>query len=149
MTRRRRSDRGRSRLDPAVEQQLHALLKPQGYDRPGASEVSRGLAEFCQRSGRRVPARSTIYNAVNRLPPIEYDRGALPESVKRTLHNIGGVRIAGRQIVFATFNYGDTAAISYASTLPWLCLWAAAQMRGWRPKSLALLRAVMHRRGMR
>ncbi len=148
LTRRGRSDRGRSRLDPAVEKQLHRLLRPRDYARPGASEVSRGLAEFCRHSGRRVPARSTVYNAVNRLPPIVYAREALPASVTRTLHNIGGVRIAGRQIVFAAFNYGDTEAISYASTLPWSCLWAAAQMRGWRPKSLTLLRAVMHRRGL-
>ena len=147
--RRSRSDRGRSRLDPAVEKELQSLLEPRGYARPGASEVSRGLAEFCRRSGRRVPARSTVYNAVNRLPPIQYDREALPGAIKRTLHNVGGARIAGRQIVFAAFNYGDVAAISYASALPWSCLWTAAQIRGWRPKSLALLRAVMHRRGMR
>lgn len=146
--RRGRSDRGKSRLDPAVELQLRRLLRPRDYARPGASEVTRGLAEFCRASGRQVPARSTVYNAVNRLPPVVYPKNALPESIAGTLHNVGGTAIAGRQIVFAAFNYGDTAAISYASTLPWSCLHAAERMRGWRPKSLALLRAVMRRRGI-
>ena len=148
LVRRGRSDRGKSRLEPAVEAQLRALLRPRDFVRPGASEVRRRLGEFCKRTGQSVPSRGTIYNAMSRLPPIVYPRESLPESVQHTLHNVGGTEIAGRHVVFAAFNHGDISAISYASALPWSCLLAAARLRGFRPKSLALLRAVMQRRGI-
>jgi hypothetical protein len=51
-------------------------------------------------------------------------------------------------VAFAAFNYGDVHAISFASGLPWLALYQADRVRGWRPKSHALLRAVMADRGI-
>lgn len=72
-----------------------------------------------------------------------YPRSELPAAITRTLHNVGGDEIPGDQVVFAAFNYGDTRALGFASAMPWSCLYGAARLRGWRPKSLALLRAVM------
>jgi hypothetical protein len=54
----------------------------------------------------------------------------------------------GDQVVFYCFNYRDVRAISYAAGMPWLCLVHAAARRGFRPKSLSLLRAVMTKRGI-
>jgi hypothetical protein len=56
--------------------------------------------------------------------------------------------VPGDQIVFYCFNYGDVRAISYAAGMPWLCLARASARRGFRSKSLALLRAVMKIRGI-
>jgi hypothetical protein len=108
--------------------------------------VLRQVREYCRTRGLRAPSRGTIYNAFARASVPSFSREDLPESVLRTLHNIGGREIPGHQIVFAAFNYGDTRAISYASALPWSCLQAAARLRGWRPKSAALLAAVMRYR---
>ncbi len=138
----RRSDRGRSRLAPALEAKLQALLDAAGLERPGASAVSRELAEFCRRIRVAPPSRGSVYNALTRIVPPSYARDTLPEAVQRTLHNVGGEEVPGSQIVFAAFNYGDTSAISYAAGLPWSCLYVASRLRGWRPKSRALLRAV-------
>ncbi len=58
------------------------------------------------------------------------------------------LRVPGPQVVFYAFNYGSAGAVSFASGLPPLCLERAASLRGWRPKSRALLRAVMSYRGL-
>jgi len=73
----------------------------------------------------------------------------LPAAVQRSLHNLDeDTWVPARQVVFAAFNYGDVHAISFASGLPWLALYQADRVRGWRPKSHALLRAVMTGRGI-
>ena len=56
--------------------------------------------------------------------------------------------VGGDHIAFYAFNYGSPRALSFAAGLPWLCLVRAAGRRGWRPKSRALLRAVMKYRGL-
>lgn len=74
---------------------------------------------------------------------------SLPESVRRSLHNLGKDAIVpGNQVAFAAFNRGDTLALCWASGLPWPCLRHAARLPGFRPKSLALLFAVMRYRGI-
>ena len=143
----RRADLGRSRLPPAVDAELERLLS--SIDRPQMTAVHRELASFCRRNGLRVPSRSTIYNALERIAPPSFHKDALPEFVRRTLHNVGGGPIPGDRIAFAAFNYGDTRALSWAAGLPWLCLHRADGLGGWRPKSHALLRAVLFARGIR
>ncbi len=72
----------------------------------------------------------------------------LPANVQAALYNLdASATVPGRQLVFHVFTYGDTRALGFAATLPWLDLYQAARMRGWRRKSLALLRAVITRRG--
>ena len=140
-TRRRRSDRGCSRLAPRVEARLQRLLDT--ADPPRVSEIDRELRAFCRSTGARAPSRATIYNAMARIESESIDRRRLPDSVARTLHNVGGDRIPGHQVVFAAFNYGDTRALCYAAGLPWAYLLRASQLRGWRPKSRALLMATL------
>lgn len=111
--------------------------------------VHRDLAAFCRRRGLRVPSRSTVYNALRRVAPPSFDRDDLPDAVRRTLHNVGAGPIPGHQVAFAAFNYGRVDALCWAAGLPWICLERADALRGWRPKSHALLRAVLFARGIR
>ncbi len=67
-------------------------------------------------------------------------RNGLPRPSRATVYN------ALARVVHA-FNYGDTRALSFAAGMPWACLARAADKSGWRPKSLALLGAVMSCRG--
>lgn len=112
------------------------------------THVHREIAALCGRLGIAVPSRSTLYNAIERATPPAFHRDELPEHVRRTLHNVAPGPIPGHQIVFAAFNYGDTRALSWAAGMPWLCLHHAYRTSGWRPKSRALLRAVMSIRGI-
>jgi hypothetical protein len=74
--------------------------------------------------------------------------GASP--VVDALYNLSPAdRIPGHQLAFYCFNYGSLAAISYAAGLPWLDLYQARFLRGWRPRSAGLLEAVMRARGIR
>jgi hypothetical protein len=141
----RRSDRGQSRLPVAVQRYLTELLSTQ--ERPPMRRVLRKLATFCEREGHTVPARSTVYHFLSITPTPTYDVASLPLSVRRTLHNVAEeARVPGPQIVKRAFNAGNPRAVSFASSLPWLCLLQADRLRGWRPKSHALLKAVMHYR---
>jgi hypothetical protein len=144
--RRRRSDAGRSRLAPAVERKLLALLA--GQDHPPIAEVHAALGDYCTRLGLEPPARASVYNALGRVEPPEYALSDLPEPVRRVLHNVRPGSLPGHQVAFAAFNYGDERALSFAAGMPWPCLYRAARSRGFRPKSLALLRAVMVFRGI-
>jgi len=79
-----------------------------------------------------------------REPGASYDLSHLPTPVRSSCYNLEpGSVIPGHQLVFYAFNYGGTRAISYAAGLPWLVLYKAARLPGWRPKSRGLLRAVM------
>jgi len=113
-------------------------------------ELLNELAEVCEREGHRMPARATVYAFMANAPPPSYRWSELPPSVRATLHNVDpDAPVPGPQLVQRAFNAGDVAAISFASSLPWLCLYQASRMPGFRPKSLALLRAVMRARGIR
>ena len=149
--RRPRRDRGTSRYDPAVESRITELLS--GRERPSFSEVHAELRAFCAAHGHRAPTRSSLYNAVSRVdvPAVRWEE--LPEDVVASLYNAvpedPSLLVPGDQVVFYAFNYGAPRALSYASAMPWLCLLRADARRGWRPKSHALLRAVMRFRGIR
>jgi hypothetical protein len=143
----RRADSRRSRLAPEVESRLQALLS--GRDRPSMTDLSRDLAAYCRRRRLSCPSRATLYNAIDRARPPAYDPTELPEAVRAALLNVAlDQPVPGHQLVFHAFNYGEVAAISVASGMPWLCLHHAARLRGWRPKSRALLQAVMSCRGI-
>ena len=72
----------------------------------------------------------------------------LPTPVVDALYNIApDGRVPGHQLAFHCFNYGSLGAISYAAGLPWLDLYQARRMRGWRPRSFGLLLAVMRTAG--
>ena len=54
--------------------------------------------------------------------------------------------VPGHQLAFYLFHHGDTQALSFAAGMPWLELYQANRMRGWRPTSRGLFLAVLRRR---
>ena len=136
-----------------VEAKLRELLLDQ--DKPSMVSLTRELSEFCLSRGARPIARASLYNAIERVPVPALPRSSLPDAVLQSLYNLAeptrpgkGADIPCDQIAFYAFNYGSTAAVSFASGLPWLALHRAARRPGWRPKSRALLAAIMKYRGI-
>ncbi len=145
--RRPRSDRGRPRVPAVVIEamapSLHAL------ERPPFAQMRAAVAARCQEAGCKTPARATLYALIARAPAPSYAPADLPAYVRETLYNLPGVAsIPAPQLVFHCFNYGGVTAMSFASGLPWLALYQAARLRGWRPKSRGVLLAVMRLRGI-
>lgn len=74
---------------------------------------------------------------------------ALPTDVRPCLYNLSDdATVPGRQLAFYCFNYGGGRAASFAAGLPWLDLYQAARLPGWRPKSRGLIQAVLRVRGI-
>jgi hypothetical protein len=145
--RRPRSDAGSSRLPEPVAEALLALLRRQ--ERPPMREMLREVADLCRERQLRVPARATVYRFMDRCPPRQVRIAELPESVQRALYNLElDGTVPGHQLAFYAFNYGDVQALSYAAGLPWLDLYQADRMRGWRAGSHGVLKAVLLRRGI-
>ncbi len=110
-------------------------------------EVQRQLAAACWHLGVPVPARATIYRFMGQCAPRNYRVAELPEPVQQCLYNLDPEgSVPGHQLAFYAFHYGDTRTMSFAAGLPWLDLYQADRMRGWRPTSHGLLRAVLRRR---
>ncbi|HEV8240093.1 MAG TPA: hypothetical protein VGS57_12050 [Thermoanaerobaculia bacterium] len=80
-------------------------------------------------------------------PAGSYSIAGLPAAVRATLYNLSDTgEVPGHQLAFYCFNYGGLEAMSFAAGLPWLALYQAARMRGWRPRSRGLLAAVLDAR---
>jgi hypothetical protein len=119
-------------------------------NRPAMAALQRRVSALCAARGVRAPSRATLYNTMARLDGHSYDIGSLPAPVIDTLYNLApGGTIPGRQLAFYCFNYGPVAAVSFAAGLPWLDLYQAGRLRGWRPRSRGLLAAVARVRGIR
>jgi hypothetical protein len=147
-TRRRRSDAGRSRLHPRLLAEIRSSLL--GPDRPSITAVVRRASDRSRQLGLRPPSRASVYNLLPRIPGHTYRIQALPLRVRDSLYNLPpDGSIPGPQLVFYCFNYGSLAAVSYAAGLPWLDLFQATRLRGWRARSRGLLDAVIRARGMR
>jgi hypothetical protein len=145
--RRPRRDRGQSRLPKQVAAELDRLL--QGHDRPPVRAILSDLEAFCRIHGFEVPARGTIYAAMARSPSGAYLAVALPPAVRETLYNVDPEgQVPGHQLVFHCLNYGGLQAMSFAAGLPWLALYQAGRMPGWRPGSRGLLDAILRARGI-
>ena len=111
--------------------------------------VHRHLADLGARHGRRPPSRASLYRALSKIDGHAYDVSRLPRPVREALYNLAPRgAVPGHQLVFYCFNYGSLAAASYAAGLPWLDLYQAWRLRGWRPRSRGLLRAVMRARAI-
>jgi hypothetical protein len=146
-TRRRRSDAGVSRLDVRVVQRLRRLLR--GQERPPIRHLLAELQRFCKKRRLRTPSRATIYNFIPRCPSHAYSIAELPAYVREALYNLDPAgTVPGHQLAFYAFQYGDTRAASFAAGLPWLDLYQADRVRGWRSHSQGLLRAVLERRAI-
>lgn len=144
-SRRPRSDKGRSRLDPRVRDALDEMLR--GQERPPVREIQAALAAYCDTLGVRPPARATIYHAVDRAVPRGLDIARLPSAARESLYNLGATgTVPGHQLAFYCLNYGGLAAASFAAGLPWLALHQASRLPGWRPRSRGVLDAILHAR---
>ena len=145
--RRRRADAGRSRLPaPVLAVVRRAALGPR---RPSMIALRQRVAETCEAFGLKPPARATLYNAFDRLGPRRYRVSTLPRHAVEALYNLApNTVVPGPQLAFYCFNYGSLAAVSFAAGLPWLELYQARRLRGWRPRSRGLFDAVMRARGL-
>ncbi len=150
---RQRADRGTARIHGLAEAKLAELLN--GRERPRMTDVFTELQRYCQERRVPCPSRSSVYNALGRVPVREFEVASLPEEVRAALYNFGDGdgdgnprTLPGDQLAFYCFNYGGPRALSFAAGLPWLCLARAAERRGFRPKSRALLEAVMRVRSI-
>ena len=145
--RRRRSDAGKSRLPQQVDAYLRDLVQTQ--ERPPMKDVLADLGAFCRKRGLTAPSRATVYTCLSRMRTLELHARDLPPSAREALYNLdGAAAVPSAQVAFYCFNYGSLAAMSFAAGLPWLALYQAERMRGWRPKSRGVLRAVLRARGI-
>lgn len=114
------------------------------------ASLVRRVTERCAAEGLEPPARSSLYNALSKLEGQRYDMPALPPAVTQALYNLAPTaRVQGPQLAFYCLNYGSLAATSFAAGLPWLDLYQARRLRGWRPRSRGLLTAILRARGIR
>lgn len=112
-------------------------------------DVLASLRVACEAQGARCPSRATVYNYMARSPSKVYDARTLPPAVRASLYNLADdVQVPGHQLAFYALNYGDLPAAMFAATLPWLDLYQAARVRGWRSRSRALLEAILRHRGI-
>jgi hypothetical protein len=118
-------------------------------DRPSVAALQRRLAATCAAAGLRTPSRASLYNAFASIEGHSYAIQSLPSALVEVLYNLAPTgTVPGHQLVFYCFNYGSLAAVSHAAGLPWLDLYQARRLRGWRPRSRGLLDAVMRVRGI-
>ena len=142
-----RSDRGSNRLPGELERLLAHLANQQ--ERPPMKKVLETLAATADEGGLRMPSRTTIYRYFATVAPPALQTSSLPQAVRDALYNLDGTaRVPSPQVVFYCFNYGTPGAMSFAAGLPWLALYQARRIRGWRGRSRALLEAVMRNRGI-
>jgi len=118
-----------------------------GHDRPPMATVLRELRAACQRARVKPPSRATVYNYLARVRTPERLVRDLPAAVRAALYNLDDAsRVPEAQIAFYCFNYGELGAICFAAGLPWLALYQARRMRGWRRTSRGLIDAVARAR---
>jgi len=143
--RKRRSDQGRMRMNRDVEVYLKNLLL--GHERPSMKSVLKKLSDHCARRSIARPSRATVYKFMARTKGHESELSSLRAYMQAAMYNLTtDSRVPGHQLAFYCFNYGNLKALSFASGLPWLDLYQAARMRGFRPASRGLLDAVMRTR---
>ncbi len=112
-------------------------------------DLEQALGLRCKPLHVHAPSRATLYNYLARCPSHVYSVPDLPKHVQDALYNLDlAGKIPGPQLAFYAFQYGDTNAASYAAGLPWLDLYQADRMRGWRSRSRGLLSAVMRQRNI-
>jgi hypothetical protein len=145
--RKKRSDLGSFRIKPRVAARLRTLLS--GHDHPGINAILSDLKQYCAENDLPCPSRATVYNFVQKDRGPSYAVAGLPAPVRAALYNLPAEgQVPGAQLAFYCFNYGSLAALHYAASMPWLPLYQAYRMRGWRQKSRGLLRAVLVTRGI-
>jgi hypothetical protein len=134
-------------MHQSVEIYLRELLA--GHRRPRMKELLRELDAFCRSRGLRTVSRATVYQFMARVRTAEHRAGDMPPAVRAALYNLDDdTMVPAAQLAFYCFNYGNLGAMSYAAGMPWLALFQAARMRGWRFMSRGVLEAVVRVRGV-
>jgi len=111
--------------------------------------LQRRVSTVCAAAGLRTPSRASLYSALATVDGHSYAIESLPPDVMAVLYNLAPTgSVPGHQLAFYCFNYGSLAAASYAAGLPWLDLYQARRLRGWRPRSRGLLEAAIRVRGI-
>jgi hypothetical protein len=145
--RRPRSDRGKSRIDAQVLSWL--VEATAGQERPAMADMLERITERCRNEGLTPPSRATVYKLLGTLPTPAYRVAELPPAVGSALYNLTPEsEVPGHQVAFYCFNYGDLSAVSFAAGLPWLALYQARRLAGYRAKSRGLLEAILRVRGI-
>jgi hypothetical protein len=120
-----------------------------GHDRPAMAAMLRTVVGRCREQGLTPPSRATLYKLMAGLPPRAYRLGDLPPAVQGALYNLEpDSEVPAHQVAFYCFNYGDLRAMSFAAGLPWLALYQARRLPGFRARSRGLLEAVATARGL-
>ncbi|MEO8683022.1 MAG: hypothetical protein ABI665_28510 [Vicinamibacterales bacterium] len=120
-----------------------------GHDRPRMADLLSAVDELCKREGLKVPSRASVYKLLAILPTPVLRVADLPQAVHDALYNLTGEsQVPAHQVAFYCFNYGDLAAMSFAAGLPWLALYQAGRVPGFRPRSRGLFEAVARARGV-
>ena len=113
------------------------------------ADVLRQVGDRCRSNGLRPPSRAAAYKLLTSLPTSTFRVDTLPSPVREALYNLApDSEVPAHQVAFYCFNYGNLSAISFAAGLPWLALYQARRLPGYRPKSRGLLDAVAHVRGI-
>lgn len=145
--RRQRADKGSSRMASEARSALWELIRT--YDRPDITKTVATLSQRCEALGVTSPSRATVYNFFLRGPGHTYRKRDLPDAVRSTLYNLSeDTMVPGRQVAFQAFNEGNLQAMMFAAGMPWLDLYQAARVSGWRPRSRGLFDAVIRARGI-
>lgn len=136
-----RSDRGKMRLGPKVQDILIGLLADQ--ERPSMRDLLRALEERCQTRGCKFPSRASVYHFLEKVVVHQFSISDLPKTVQACLFNLDPEgEIPGHQLVFYLINYGELPELCYAAGMPWIDLYQALRLRGYRPKRRGLLEAI-------
>ncbi len=107
------------------------------------------VGDACRRLDLAPPSRATVYKLLGSLPTPVYRLADLPPAVRHALYNLApDSEVPAHQVAFYCFNYGDLRAVSFAAGLPWMALYQARRLPGFRVKSRGLLDAVIHVRGI-
>lgn len=140
--RRPRSDAGGSRFARPVLEAVRQALAGQAY--PNIQALLSDLRNHCSERGLEAPSRASLYQLMKRDPGVPLNIADLPTHVRDALYNLDDAgEISGAHVVFYCFNHGSLQAIQYAAGMPWLFLYQARRLRGWRPRSRGLLDAVL------
>ena len=116
------------------EQALDRALRRR--HRESVSKTRAAVTEM--QAGRKTEARVLLEAAT-----------ALDPENPSALYNLAPEsEVPAHQVAFYCFNYGDLAAASFAAGLPWLALYQAARLPGWRARSRGLLEATLRVRNI-
>ena len=101
------------------------------------------LEKGCVALGKKAPSRATVYKYMARAPGICLPMAELPATVATTLYNLAAdAMVPAHQVAFRALTEGEMDAVSFAASMPWLALYQARLLPGWRPRSRGLLDAI-------